>query len=96
MGPAFQQPVTLEFRDAPLRTVFEALSRWHDAQTSVWVAFLSCPFSDTPLCTEWQVVQVILPAGLLPGFGVDSLRTQFLKVASQSSFTPRCPGCDAQ
>ncbi len=27
MGPAFQQPVTLEFRDAPLRSVFEALSR---------------------------------------------------------------------
>lgn len=27
MGPAFQQPATLEFRDAPLRTVFEALSR---------------------------------------------------------------------
>lgn len=27
MGPAFQKPVTLEFRDAPLRQVFEALAR---------------------------------------------------------------------
>ena len=27
MGPAFQKPVVLEFRDAPLRQVFEALSR---------------------------------------------------------------------
>ncbi len=27
MGPAFQKPVTLEFRDAALRQVFEALSR---------------------------------------------------------------------
>ncbi|CAN5146492.1 hypothetical protein BH11PSE10_BH11PSE10_07450 [soil metagenome] len=27
MGPAFQKPVTLEFREAPLRQVFEALSR---------------------------------------------------------------------
>ncbi|WP_077036343.1 secretin N-terminal domain-containing protein [Pelomonas sp. KK5] len=27
LGPAFQKPVTLEFRDAPLRQVFEALSR---------------------------------------------------------------------
>lgn len=27
LGPAFQQPVTLEFRDAPLRSVFEAMSR---------------------------------------------------------------------
>ncbi len=27
MGPSFQQPVSLEFRDAPIRTVFEALSR---------------------------------------------------------------------
>ncbi len=27
LGPAFQKPVTLEFRDAPLRQVFEALAR---------------------------------------------------------------------
>ncbi len=27
LGPAFQRPVTLEFRDAPLRQVFEALAR---------------------------------------------------------------------
>ena len=27
MGPAFQKPVTLEFREAPLRQVFEALAR---------------------------------------------------------------------
>lgn len=27
LGPAFQKPVTLEFREAPLRQVFEALSR---------------------------------------------------------------------
>lgn len=27
LGPGFQKPVTLEFRDAPLRQVFEALSR---------------------------------------------------------------------
>ncbi|MGM9515595.1 secretin N-terminal domain-containing protein [Roseateles sp. DB2] len=27
LGPAFQVPVTLEFRDAPLRQIFEALSR---------------------------------------------------------------------
>ncbi|KQY90342.1 secretin N-terminal domain-containing protein [Pelomonas sp. Root1444] len=27
LGPSFQKPVTLEFRDAPLRQVFEALSR---------------------------------------------------------------------
>ena len=27
LGPAFQQPVVLEFRDAPLRQVFEALAR---------------------------------------------------------------------
>ena len=27
MAPAFQKPVTLEFREAPLRTVFEALGR---------------------------------------------------------------------
>ena len=27
LGPAFQKPVSLEFRDAPLRSVFEALSR---------------------------------------------------------------------
>ncbi len=27
LGPAFQKPVTLEFRDAPLRQVFESLSR---------------------------------------------------------------------
>ncbi len=27
LGPAFQKPVSLEFRDAPLRQVFEALSR---------------------------------------------------------------------
>ncbi len=30
LGPAFQKPVTLEFRDAPLRQVFEALSRSAD------------------------------------------------------------------
>jgi len=30
LGPAFQKPVTLEFRDAPLRQVFEALSRSSD------------------------------------------------------------------
>jgi general secretion pathway protein D len=27
LGPAFQRPITLEFRDAPLRQVFEALAR---------------------------------------------------------------------
>lgn len=27
LGPAFQKPITLEFRDAPLRQVFESLSR---------------------------------------------------------------------
>lgn len=27
LGPAFQKPITLEFRDAPLRQVFEALAR---------------------------------------------------------------------
>ncbi|NCT83201.1 MAG: general secretion pathway protein GspD [Comamonadaceae bacterium] len=27
LGPAFQKPVTLEFRDAPLRQIFEALAR---------------------------------------------------------------------
>ena len=30
LSPAFQKPVTLEFRDAPLRQVFEALSRSSD------------------------------------------------------------------
>lgn len=29
MAPAFARPVTLEFRDAPLRSVFEALTRSH-------------------------------------------------------------------
>ncbi len=41
----------------PERSTFDALSRWHEAHTSVCVAFLSWLFSDIALCTEWHVMQ---------------------------------------